>query len=86
MIDGAAAQKARTAMGFFLHNSAAWSHGRGASGVGGPENRDYWQSHGCGHVHRAGIIADKEMALTQQGREIGYRRFACEIDRGVTHR
>ncbi len=42
MVGGAAAQKTRAAVWFFLNDGATWSDGRGADGIGGSKYCDDW--------------------------------------------
>ena len=71
MIGGAAAQEAWTAVGLFLNDGAARGDRRGAVRIGGTKYGDHRQADGGGDVHRAGIVADEEMALREECREVG---------------
>src|SRR6266436_694303 len=84
MIRWATPEEAGTAVRFFLDDGAVRRDRSGAERIRGPENGDNRKSDGGGDVHRARIVADEEMALRQQCREIGNCSFSSEIDRKST--
>ena len=85
MIGGTAAEEAGAAIGLLLDDGAARGDGDCAEGVGGTEDGDDGQTHGSGDVHGSGIVAEKKMALREQGGEIGDGGFAGEIDGLAAH-
>src|SRR5229473_1550457 len=80
MIRWAAPEKARAAVRFFLDDRAARRDRSCGQRIRGPEYGDDGKSDRGSDVHRAGIVADEEMALRQQGGKIGDRSFSGEID------
>ena len=85
MVGWAAAQKTGAAVWFFLDDGATRSDGGGAEGIGRSEYGDDGETNGCGDVHRAGVIANEEMALRKKRGQIGDGRFSSEIDRRAAH-
>ena len=85
MIDWAAPEKARAAIRFFLDDRAARRDRSCAQRIRGSEYGDDGKSDRGSDVHRAGIVADEEMALRQQGGKIGDFGFPGEIDGGLPH-
>src|SRR5882762_4135793 len=81
MISGATAKKARAAVGHLLDDGEAGGDRSGAFGIGGAENGDDGKADGGGDVHSAGIVAEEEVALGEESREIGDASFAGEVDR-----
>src|SRR5713226_10476899 len=80
MIGRTATEKTRTAVRLLLNEAAAWRDGRCSVRIGRAEHRDDRQANCRSNVHRAGIIADEEMALRQEGSQISNRGFPREID------
>src|SRR5713101_8390868 len=80
MIRWAAPEKARATVRFLLDDRAARRDRSRAQRSRGSENGDDGKSDRGGNVHRAGIVADEEMALRQEGGKIGDRGFSGEID------
>src|SRR5882724_679749 len=76
VIGGTAAQEAGAAVGFHLDDGAAGGDWSGALGVGGAKDSDDREANGGGYVHRAGVVADEEMALGEERGEIGDGGFA----------
>ncbi len=62
MIDGAFAQKTRTARNFPLHERSSRRDGRGAIRIRGTKHTDDGHADSGGHMHRARIISDKKLA------------------------
>src|SRR5580692_3446462 len=85
MIGGAAAQETWAAVGLFLHYGAAWSDWRSALRICRTENCHDGQADRGSHVHGARIVADKEMALGEQGGKIGNGRFSSEVNGRAAH-
>src|SRR6266850_108744 len=85
MIRWAPPKKARAAVRFFLDDRVARRDRSRAKRIRGPEYGDDGKSDRGGNVHRAGIVADEEMALREQGGKIGDRRFPGEIDGWLPH-
>src|SRR6266850_788283 len=85
MIRWAAPEKARTAVRFFLDDGAARRDRSCAKRIRGSENGDDRKADRGGDVHRAGIVADEEMALRKQGGKIGDRSFSSEVDGRLPH-
>ena len=85
MIGWAAPEKARTAVRFFLDDRAARRDRSCAQRIRGPEYGDDGKSDPGSDVHRAGIVADEQVALRQQGGKIGDRGFPGEIDSWHPH-
>ena len=85
MIGWAAPEKTWAAVRFFLDDGTARRNWSCAKRIRGPENGDYWKSDRSSNVHRAGIVADEQVALRQQGGKIGDRGFPGEIDRSLPH-
>ncbi len=76
MIGGAAAQETWAAVRLFLDDGAARGDRGGALRIGRAEYRDHRQADGGGNVHRAGIVADEEMALREKCGKIGDGGFS----------
>src|SRR5712692_5290622 len=81
VIDRAAPQEARAAVGFLLHDGAARRDWRGAMRICGAKNRDHRKAHRRSHVHRAGVVADKQLAAREERWEIGDRGGAHQTNR-----
>ena len=80
MIGRAAAEKTWAAVRFLLNNAAA-RRDRGRSvRIGGAKHGDDGQANSSSNVHRAGIVADEELALREQRRQIGNCGFPGEIN------
>src|SRR5258708_30141351 len=62
MISRAAAQKTWAAVRLLLNDAAARRDGGRSKWIGRTKYRDDGQANSSGNVHRAGIIADEEMA------------------------
>src|SRR6266480_3444093 len=80
MVDRTMAKKARAAIRLLLNDGRARSHRSRALRVGRAKHCDDRQAYRGGNVHRPRIIADEEMTLAEQRREIGDRRFLREVD------
>src|SRR6266849_419125 len=85
MVGRATAEKAGTAVRFFLNDITAWSHGSSTVWIGGAKHGDHRQTDGGSDVHRSGIVADEEMTLGEQSRQFGDGRFPGEVDGRLTH-
>src|SRR5579863_1089447 len=83
MIGGAAAEEAGAAVGLLLDDGEARGDGGRTFGIGGAENGDDWETNGGGYVHGAGVVAEEEVALREERREIGDGGFAGEVDGGA---
>src|SRR5580692_1776368 len=68
MICGATAQKTWTAIGFFLNDAAPRRYRGGAEWIGRTEDGNDGETHRGGHVHRTGVIPDKQMTLREKRR------------------
>jgi hypothetical protein len=66
MISWAAAKETGAAIGFLLDDGETRSDRGGAVGIGGAEDGDDREADGGGDVHRAGIVAEEEMALGEE--------------------
>jgi hypothetical protein len=66
VIRRAATQKTRAAVWSFLDDAATRRDGGGAEWVRWTEDSHYGEAHGGGDVHRAGVIANEEMALRKK--------------------
>ena len=53
--------------------------------IGGTKHSDDGQAHGGSNMHRARIVADEEMALREQSRQIGNCGFSREVDERPAH-
>src|SRR6266851_6277795 len=62
MISRTAAQKTWAAVWLLLNDAAAQRDGSRPKRISGTKHRDDRQAYSSGNVHRAGIIADEEMA------------------------
>src|SRR5882762_10859997 len=80
-----ATQKTRAAIGYLLNDGAPRRHWRSAKWIGRAEYRDDRQTHSTGYVHCTRIIANEEMTLRKQRRQIGNRGFPGEINRRPAH-
>src|SRR5437879_6270753 len=85
MVGRATAEKAWTAVRFFLNDVAAWSHGSSTLRVSRAKHGDHRQTDGGSDVHRSGIVADEEMTLGEQSRQFGDGRFRGEVEGGPAH-
>jgi hypothetical protein len=85
MIRRAAPEKARGTVRFFLDDRAARRNWSCAKRIRGSEDSNNRKSDRSSDVHRAGIVADEEVALRQQGGKIGDRGFPGEINGWLPH-
>src|ERR1700693_1986392 len=63
VIRRAAAQKTWAAVRFFLNDAATRRDGCSAEWIGRPKDSHDGETNGGGDVHRAGIVANEQMAL-----------------------
>ena len=68
-----------------MHDGAARRDRGRALRIGRTKHGDNGQSDCGSNVHRAGIVADEEMALRKQSGKVGDGRFSGKIDGRATH-
>src|ERR1700687_3092876 len=85
MIGWTAPEKAWAAVRFFLDDRGARCNWCCTKRIRRSEDSNNRKSNSSSDVHRAGIVADKQAALRQQGGKIGNRGFSGEIDRWRAH-
>src|SRR6266446_3873919 len=85
MIDRAATEKTRAAVRFLLHDAATWRNGCGSVRICRSKYGNDWKTYSGRHMHRAGIVPDKEVALGKERRQIRDRCLTREVNGRIVH-
>lgn len=85
MVDGAFAKEAGGAGGCSLKQdvlSCAWQTGSGQFGTGASEGDDHARPERGGHMHRAAVVGENQVAQFQRGAEFAQIGLPGQVNSG----